>query len=428
MKTEQEISPPITTFSTDQVYVQKFTIIYCCILLSFSAFFTPQDFNLKVALVINILFFFIGSPYWFRKSEIPPLYLNLISQISNALVSVWTCTFLGPTSHINLVAIPQFVLVLMMFDKTPRLKFVLGGVCLFLLVLPFFPFVNELYLDKRMTESNLAILRSLIDLCVLTLTVYQFKVIVESWRDSLEKVNVEKAKLAEESMWRHKLLKILSHDIKEPMVYTLQYLRKLRRNTNKEQDLLIINQVENAQMVIREVISNIESYSSSTAVNEMPRDWITLNEVIDNVMPWVKSRLDEKNIQIKFKNDDTSPALYVNYDSFLYQVFNNLISNAIKFSPKNSVIELEAIQLDANMIRWVLRDFGSGIKKNALSDVMFSEIGSDGELGSGLGIKIAKTFAAKQGIEISWHSKFLTGEHHFLGTEVHLEQKISSTM
>ena len=425
MKTEQEISPRTTTFSTDQSYVQKFTLIYCCILLSFSAFFTPQDFNLKVALIVNILFFLIGAPNWFRNWNIPSLYLNLISQISNALVSVWTCSFLGPTSHVNLVAIPQFVLVLMMFDKNRGLKFVLGTVCLFLLLLPLFPFVNELYLDKRMKESNLAILRSFIDLCVLTLTVYQFKVIVESWRDSLEKVKVEKAKLAEESMWRHKLLKILSHDIKEPMVYTLQYLRKLRRHTNKEQDLLIINQVENAQMVIREVISNIESYSSSTVENEMPKDWITLNEVLDKIMPWVKSRLDEKLIQIKLKSDDASLALYVNYDSFLYQIFNNLISNAIKFSPRNSVIELEAIQLDTHTIRWVIRDFGSGIKKEALSDLMYSELGSDGELGSGLGIKIAKTFAGKQGIEISWYSRFLSDEYQFVGTVIHLEQNIT---
>ena len=423
MKTEREISHVTTTFSTDQLYVQKFTFIYCCIILSFSAFFTPQDFNLKVALIVNILFFLIGAPYWFRKTRISILYLNITSQISNALASVWTCSFLGPTSHINLVAIPQFVLVLMMFDKKPKLRFLLGLVCLFLLILPLFPFVNDIYLDKRMKESNLAILRSLIDLCVLTLTIYQFKVIVENWRDSLEKVKVEKSKLAEESMWRHKLLKILSHDIKEPMVYTLQYLRKLRRHTSKEEDLMIINQVENAQMVIREVISNIESYSSSSVENEIPKNFITLNEVIDKIMPWVKSRLDEKLIQIKIKTEDCGPALYVNHDSFLYQIFNNLISNAIKFSPRNSVIELEAIQLDAHTIRWVIRDFGSGIKKEAFSDVMYSELGSDGELGSGLGIKIAKIFAGKQGIEISWHSKFLRDDQLFVGTEIYLEQK-----
>ena len=422
MKTKQADTLGSVSLLTEQIYVQKFTITYCCALLSFSAFFTPQGFNLKVALIVNILFLLIGSPFWFRKSEIPALHLNCISQISNALVSVWACSFLGPTSHVNLVAIPQFVLILMMFDKTPRLKFSLGVVCLFLLVLPLFPFVNDLYLDKRMKEANLSILRSAIDLCVLSLIVFQFKVIIESWRVTLETVKKEKAKLAEESLWRHKLLKILSHDIKEPMVYTLQYIRKLRKNMTKEQDLLLINQVENAQMVIREVISNLESYSASSMEIVIPKVRISLQEILDEIMPWVKSRLDEKLIQLKIRHIDFGSSLYVNHETFTYQVFNNLISNAIKFSPRGAIIELEALCLNANKHRWIIRDFGNGIKKEALSDLIFSEVGSNGEIGSGLGIKIVKTFAIKQGIDITWHSKFLNGQNDFVGTEIFLDQ------
>jgi hypothetical protein len=60
--------------------------------------------------------------------------------------------------------------------------------------------VDEVYLDKRMKESNLAILRSLIDISILTFTIYQFKVIVENWRDTLMRVKEEKAKVLEESV------------------------------------------------------------------------------------------------------------------------------------------------------------------------------------------------------------------------------------
>jgi signal transduction histidine kinase len=426
MKNDSNVKAVTATFSTDQLYVQKFTFIYCCVILVFSAYFTPQDFNLRIAVIVNILFFLIGAPYWFRKTRIPSFYLNIISQISNGLASVWTCSFLGPSSHINLVAIPQFVLVLMMFDKKPKIKIFLGVVCLILLLLPLFPFVNEVYIDKRMKESNLSILRSLIDICVLTLTTFQFKVIVENWRDALGRVKEEKSKVLEESIWREKLLKVLSHDIKEPMVYTLQYLRKLRRRIDNEQDLLLLNQVENAQMVIREVISNIESYSSSTIEAEIPKDWISLEEVLEKTLPWIKSRLDEKSIQIKIKNGNEGAKFYINIDSFLYQVFNNLITNAIKFSPRGSIIELEQLKLENNNTRWIIRDFGKGISSHALSDSLFSELGSEGEIGSGLGIKIAKIFANKQNVEISWHSKFINRDSQFVGTEIYLDQKAST--
>jgi signal transduction histidine kinase len=410
-------------FSTDQLYVQKFTITYCCVILCFSAFFTPQDFNLKVALIINILFFLIGSPYWFRNTQIPILYLNIISQISNTLASVWTCSFLGPHSHVNLVAIPQFILVLMMFDEKSRIKYILGGVCLVLLVLPLFPFVNEIYLDKRMKESHLVVLRTFIDISILFISVFQFKVIVENWRKTLEVMKLEKNKLLEESRWRHKLLKILTHDIKEPMVYTIQFLRKLRKNSNKDIDINTINQIENAQMVIRDIISNIENYSSKNFDMELPRSWISLNEVVEKVMPLFKSRLEEKSIRMIHINPDPQIQFYINHDSFIYQIFNNLISNAIKFCPRASCIELEALNVSPHHVRWIIRDHGPGIRKEALTDLLFSEIGPYGESGTGLGIKIAKTFAQKQGLEISWHSHFLENRIELFGTVIYLDQK-----
>ena len=412
-------------FSTGQYYVQKFTLTYCLIILTFSAFFTPQDFNLKVSVIVNILFILIAAPYWFRNSKIPSYYLNIISQISNALASVWACSFLGPTSNVNLVAIPQFILVLMMFGKKPKTKFLIGLVCIVLLLLPLFPFVSTLYLDKRMKDENLAILRAFINLAVLAMSAYQFKVIVENWRDALLVVEEDKMKLHAESRWRHRLLNILSHDIKEPMVYTLQFLRKLKKEEMTEAEKKTINQIENAQMVIREVISNVESFSSYDFEIDLPKSLVCLEDVIIKTMPWLKSRLDEKLIEIKINGDRKHFCLMVYPDAFAYQVFNNLITNAIKFSPRNGIIEISTKKLEDNTVRWIIRDYGAGIKKEAIGDAIFSESGSEGEDGSGLGIRIAKTFAEKQGIKITWRSKYTLDSFTEQGTEIFMDQRLS---
>lgn len=394
--------PDEAYLATRQTYVQRFTLIYSSTTLVFSAYFSPQDFNFKVALIINVLLFLIGAPYWFRKTSIPHLYLNVLSQVSNAFASIWICSFLGPTSHINLVAIPQFILVLMMFGGKYRLlSWTLGAICVFQLSLPLFPFVNTWYLNKRMPEEHLVILRELIDLLILILTIYQFRVISEAWRDALVIVKDEKQKLQTESEWRFRLLRILSHDIKEPMLSALQLLRKIRRGAKEDLDPRLINQLENSQMMIREIISNVESYASAHQDLQLPRVWLSPQEVLEKIMPWLKSRLEEKLISISDSNISENHRIWVNPEAFIYQVFLNILSNAIKFSPAGSKIDFSSEQMGQTVI-WKIRDQGKGINPEAFSERNFSEPGTQGESGSGLGIRIANLIAHKQDLELIW--------------------------
>ena len=408
---------------TGQKYVQKFTFFYCLIILLFSAYFTPQDFNLKVALIVNILFFLIGSPYWFKNSNISPYFLNVTSQLANAAVSVWTCSFLGPTSHMNLVAIPQFILVLMMFGDHRKTKYVMGFICILLLLLPLFPFVETWYLHRRMKEENLILLMSITDLAVLVMSTIQVKVIVNAWRDSLRKIEEDKNKLQLEAQWRYRLLNILSHDIKEPMVYTLQFLRKLRKEAKKDHELKTINRIENAQMVIREVISNVESLSSHDAHIELPRTWVGLDEVMNHITPWLKGRLEEKSIQLKIEGSTHQHKLFVHPEAFAYQIFTNLMTNAIKFSPSHSTITLKTWMTPEKMIVWSIQDEGLGISNADISD-NYSVLKSADNFNNGLGIKIALTFSQKQNIKLEWISREITNSPELIGTKVLIQQII----
>ena len=409
---------------TGQEYVQKFTFFYCLIILLFSAYFTPQDFNFKVALIVNILFFLIASPYWFKNFNLSPYFLNLTSQLANAGASVWTCSFLGPTSHINLVAIPQFILVLMMFGEHRKTKYVMGFVCILLLLLPLFPFVETWYLHKRMKEENLLILRSLIDLSVLAMSTIQVNVIVDAWKNSLKKIEEDKNRLQLEAHWRFRLLNVLSHDIKEPMVYTLQFLRKLRKEAQSELELKTINRIENAQMVIREVISNVESLSSHDANIELPRSWVSLDGVMNHITPWLKGRLEEKSIRLKIEGETSKHKLYVHPEAFSYQIFSNLMTNAIKFSPNHSTITLSTFFSSEHGTIWGIQDEGPGISPEHIIH-NYSSLASDQTFSTGLGLRIALTFAQKQDLKLDWVSKATKKNPNLIGTKVLIKQHFS---
>jgi K+-sensing histidine kinase KdpD len=93
--------------------------------------------------------------------------------------------------------------------------------------------------------------------------------------------------------------------------------------------------------------------------------------------------------------------LYTNPESFIYQIFLNLLSNAIKFSPPHSTITLSS-KTEGDEVIWKIRDQGKGIDEQALQTEGFSEPGTSGESGSGLGIKIAILIGKKQDINLNW--------------------------
>lgn len=97
------------------------------------------------------------------------------------------------------------------------------------------------------------------------------------------------------------------------------------------------------------------------------------------------------------------------------QVFNNLLSNALKFTPKNGTITIAAQQSDEPRFFQIgVRDTGVGIKEENLSkifsvDSKFTTEGTGGEKGTGLGLNLVREIVEKHGGKIWVESKFGEG-------------------
>ena len=101
-------------------------------------------------------------------------------------------------------------------------------------------------------------------------------------------------------------------------------------------------------------------------------------------------------------------------EAFAFQVFLNIVSNSVKFSPHGGEIDLET-QSNETRTRWILRDQGVGLKKESFDESHLGEV---------KGLKIASTFAQLQGVAIQWYDRTVLG-HASPGTEVVFDQKIS---
>jgi signal transduction histidine kinase len=97
---------------------------------------------------------------------------------------------------------------------------------------------------------------------------------------------------------------------------------------------------------------------------------------------------------------DSDPGIAAFADRVLVNiVLRNLVSNALKFTPKKGKVEIRAWQ-EGNAIKCSVADTGIGIKPEYLAlfnkeGELSSTIGTDQEIGTGLGLQLVRDLLEK---------------------------------
>src|SRR5918996_141118 len=185
---------------------------------------------------------------------------------------------------------------------------------------------------------------------------------------------------------------------------TRDSLEALRRNAirlkNLTNDILDVSRIE-------------------TGTLKLNKERINLNEKIRNVVKDILNtnvQVSEKGLTIQFLNDNNKSIdneYYVNADkSRIFQVFSNLINNAIKFTDRNGVISIsldkakspssdKTSSLEENEYALIrIKDNGRGIDPDVQSR-LFSKFATKSDIGTGLGLFITKSIIEAHGGEIS---------------------------
>jgi len=142
-----------------------------------------------------------------------------------------------------------------------------------------------------------------------------------------------------------------------------------------------------------------------------------LNSITNSAIYLLEHNMVKKNVSLK---NNIPSNLMVNADPpMLKTIIRNLISNAIKFSPKNGEIELKAKNLDNDKIQITISDTGVGMDEKLLGklfklDQKTSRSGTEGETSSGLGLILCKDLIDKHNGEISVESKVGKGTTFYI--------------
>ena len=217
---------------------------------------------------------------------------------------------------------------------------------------------------------------------------------IELKNEQLEKRNHHLVTLDEE---KNNLIKILAHDLRTPInhVQGLAQVFLMSNHSLPDDEKLIIHSITDAAVRLNKMISNILDIDSI----ENNRVKIFMDEVA--IAPLVNQVVKSFDKQAARKNIDLSAVMGIDVrvkgDSlFLIQVFENLISNAIKFSEKGKKVEIAARE-NGNKIQIIIKDSGPGLtdEDHKMLFKKFQRLSAkptDGENSTGLGLSIVKKY------------------------------------
>jgi len=217
--------------------------------------------------------------------------------------------------------------------------------------------------------------------------------------DSMEKKIKERtAELQHLNKTKDKFFSIISHDLRGP-VTSFQSLARLFSYYNQEgqsdkiEDLC--SKVEQSVDTLNHLLDNLLDWSlSQTNGIQCSFEIIPLREFIQTIADIYLPNVTAKEIEFTLEVND---GICIRGDRHtLATVFRNLISNAIKFTPRRGSIRILAA-VENEKVRIELRDTGVGMDCGRLLNAFQlqgqrSTFGTEKEKGTGLGLVLVKEF------------------------------------
>ena len=231
---------------------------------------------------------------------------------------------------------------------------------------------------------------SLIFLALLAALVFYLR--MRNTASQLARINEEK----------NKIFAILAHDLRNPIASLRSLSKKVKflayNNRLDELDELEA-QTDRKLGALNDNLNNILLWAiSKSNLLELQVKEIDLKEETSNLIELYNSEIELKGISIV----NTIPkSTSINTDlKVLQTILRNLMSNAIKFSTKDSVIKIES-GISTNYLELNIKDNGIGLPQEG--HVESDEIKSQRNQlkGSGVGIKLCNELASRAGISLT---------------------------
>ena len=201
----------------------------------------------------------------------------------------------------------------------------------------------------------------------------------------------------------HRLLSVVSHDLKGPIGSVHAIVEHRRRNPNLIEDPverrkfldLVAQSLEKSKELLEQLLAWARLQSDEIYLR---KSCVSIKALLEDEVRILQPIFDSKDVRIVH---DGSDAAAMADREMIRTVLRNLLSNAAKFSYPGSAVHTSVFLKDG-FICVRIRDFGVGISMEQLSglfrpDRRISTPGTNEEKGSGFGLILCKEFVSRNG-------------------------------
>ncbi len=220
---------------------------------------------------------------------------------------------------------------------------------------------------------------------------------IQSKNEELLKVNAEK----------DKFFSIIAHDLRSPlsgfMGITELMIDKSMEISREELYEMAVVMRKSASNIFRLLGNLLEWSRLQRGLTSFTPELILLSSIISDSLNQIIEDANKKDIIIVFEiPEDLS--LWAD-KNMLESIIRNLVSNAVKFTPKGGRVTVSAKSDSGKLVEISIRDTGIGISKQMIPNLFLLDSktnrkGTEGEYSTGLGLIICKDFVEKHGGEL----------------------------
>lgn len=202
---------------------------------------------------------------------------------------------------------------------------------------------------------------------------------------ALEKTNQE---LSQTNQKMDRFSSIIAHDILTNLDLILSYGNVLVGSKPKKEDA--IQYYHTTQQICRHLKTYcLQLLEEARNKNEMSQKTVNPNKILQEVVNLFQNSIKLSNIKMeigKFSSISLPPAL-------IEQLFQNLISNAIKYGCSNPLpcIRVYEMQMEHGSMQWVVEDNGPGVNGNLFDTLPLPNLSGKPDSGRQVGLRLLQT-------------------------------------